>query len=297
MVALLYYLSLPVLYFLSILPFWWMYRLSDLLYLLLYYLVRYRRKVVYQNLRNSFPDKSEVEISAIARRFYRYLCDLILETFKTLTIGEETLRKHVEFDSTIFRQFYERGQSVIIVMGHFGNWELGGARFALEPIHQLFVIYHPLKEKHFEGLIRHMRMRLGNDLYAMNRALKGMLSDRDKVTATAFIADQTPSSVKAAYWMEFLNQDTPIFQGTEKIAAKLRYPVVYISVRRRKRGLYCIDSEVLFEHSEKTAPGEISEAHTRRLEKDILEQPEIWLWTHRRWKRKRPAAVLETSAD
>ncbi len=294
MQAIVYYLTLPILYFLSILPFWLLYRLSDLMFVLLYYVVRYRRKVVSTNLTNSFPEKSPEEIARISRKFYRYFCDLILESLKTLTIGERSLRKHLLFANTeLFEKYYEQGQSLIIVMGHFGNWELGGARFSLEPIHQLIVIYHPFKNPYFEGLIRHMRMRLGNGLYPMKTAFRDMVKDRDKVTATAFIADQTPSNANA-HWMQFLNQDTPVFQGTEKIAAKMNYPVVYISVRRIRRGLYSIEPELLFETPRDTAPGEISEAHTRRLERDIQEHPEIWLWTHRRWKRKREKqAVLQ----
>lgn len=285
--AVLYYFSLPFLYGFSLMPFWLLYRFSDLTFLILYHLIGYRKKVVTTNLTNAFPEKSKQEILEIRRKFYRYFCDLIFESLKTLTISPRSLRKHIKFeDPSLFQQFYDTGQSVIVVMGHFGNWELAGARFALEPIHQLFVIYHPLKNQYFENLIYRARTRLGNGLYAMKNALRGMLSDRSKVTATAFIADQTPSN-QNAHWMEFLNQDTPVFAGTEKIARKLKYPVIYISVKRPKRGIYTIEPELLFEHPEETTETEISQKHTKRLQQDIHQQPEIWLWSHRRWKRKR----------
>jgi len=285
--ALVYYISLPFIYGISLLPFFLLYRISDIIFVLLYYVIGYRKKVVWNNLKNSFPKKSSKEILQIQRKFYRYFCDLILETLKTLTIQPAALRKHILFeDYSLFEKYYQENQSVIVVMGHFGNWELAGARFSLEPIHTLYVIYHPLSNPYFEKLIYHMRTRLGNKLYPMKGAFKGMLQDRGKNTATAFIADQTPSP-KNAYWTTFLNQDTPIFTGTEKLASKLKYPVIYISVNRVKRGLYKITPELLTSQPETTSPGEISELHTRKLEQDILEQPEIWLWTHRRWKHKR----------
>lgn len=291
MIAFFYYLSLPFLYGLSYLPFWVLYRISDLLFVFIYYVIGYRKKVITTNLTNAFPEKSTQEIGKIRRDYYRYFCDLILETLKSLTVSPDVLRKHILFENTeLFQKYYDAGQSVIVVMGHFGNWELAGARFALEPIHQLFVIYHPLKNPYFERLIVKARTRLGNGLYPMKTAFKGMVADRKKTTATAFIADQTPSPT-GAHWMEFLNQDTPVFTGTEKIAKKLKFPIIYISVKRPKRGFYTIEPELLFAHPDQTADGEISEIHTRRLEQDIRDQPEIWLWSHRRWKHKRPEGV------
>lgn len=285
--AVVYYIFLPVLYLLSLLPFWALYGISDFLFFVVYRIAGYRKKVVYQNLKNSFPEKSEAELNAIMYKFYAFFCDLIVETLKTLTIGEKALRKHISFDDvTLFEKYSKEKQSVIIVMGHLGNWELGGARFSLLPYHRLYVIYHPLSNKNFNNLIVHMRTRLGNRLYAMSEVLRGMVRDRGELTATAFIADQTPQP-NGAYWTTFLNQDTPVFTGTEKIAQKFKYPVIYLSINRPKRGRYTMECELLVEKPELTAENEISELHTKRLEKDIIENPEIWLWTHRRWKHKR----------
>lgn len=288
MSALVYYIALPFIYLLSILPFWLMYRLSDFAFVIVYYLLGYRKKIVLNNLRKSFPEKSEAEIQAIAKRFYQYFCDLILETIKTLTISRETVRKRLKFENTAaLKEYYQKKQSVILILGHWGNWELAGARFGVEPgLHQLFVIYHQLKNKQFDQLVYHMRTRLGNKLYEMKKTLRGMVADRREVTATAFIADQTPSH-ENVFWHNFLHQDTPIFMGPEKIARKFNYPVFYISVRREKRGYYAIESELLFDNPKETEGNEISIRHTKRLEEDIQSQPEIWLWTHRRWKHKR----------
>jgi KDO2-lipid IV(A) lauroyltransferase len=293
MKALVYYISLPLIYLISLMPFWLIYRISDLLFVLIYGIIGYRKKVVYKNLRNSFPEKTEAEIKKIQRDFYRYFFDLIVETVKTLTITPNTLRKRLAFDDTsIFKKYFDKNQSIIIVMGHYGNWELGGARFAIEPFHKLNVVYHPLQNKHFDQLIYHMRTRLGNGLYAMKNTLRGMVSDRKNTMATAFIADQTPSP-HGAYWMEFLNQDTPVFTGTGKIANKFNYPVVYASVNRIKRGKYAITIEELCENPKDLDPEQIVELFTKRLEQDIRDQPEIWLWSHKRWKHKRPTKAID----
>ena len=172
-------------------------------------------------------------------------------------------------------------------MGHLGNWELCGAYFSQLPLHPLYVIYHPLNNKHFDRLFYRMRTRLGVRLYPMKSAFRGMVKDRRKLTATAFIADQTPSPSNA-HWMTFLNQDTPVFKGTETIARKLDYPVIYLSVIRERRGFYKINSELLTGHPGELSENELTELHTRRLEKDIIAYPETWLWSHRRWKHKRP---------
>ncbi len=288
MAAITYYLVLPFIYVVSWLPFRALYLLSDFLYLIIYKVLGYRTKVVRTNLENSFPDKSPQEIRQIQDRFYRYFCDLILETIKTLTVTPRSLKKRVKYGNVeAFEKMYKENRSVIIVMGHYGNWELAGARFSQGPYHQLYVIYKPLRNQYFDRLLYHMRTRLGNRLYATKETFKGMVRDRHELNATAFIADQTPS-VKGAYWTTFLNQDTPVFTGTAKIAKKLNYPIIYISVSQPKRGFYEINSELLIENPVSLPEDQISELHTRRLEQDILQNPDIWLWTHRRWKHKRP---------
>lgn len=294
MKAVIYYITLPFIYLLSVLPFPLLYGLSDVFFVVMFYGVGYRKALVLENLRNSFPEKNETELLIIRKKFYKHLCDLFLETFKTLTIGKSAMLKHCYFNTeakALFERLAADKKSVILVMGHQGNWEWAGNTFSAEINSQLYVIYHPLANKYLDGLMYKMRTRFKTRLIAMKDTFKEMASRRSEVNTTAFIADQTPSAPGNAYWTTFLNQDTPVFLGTERIARKLNYPVVYAFVRKVKRGHYEISAELLVENPATTRDGEITELHTRRLEQDINSQPETWLWSHRRWKHKRPVQV------
>ncbi len=293
MKAVAYYLVLPLFYLIAWLPYPLFYGLSDILFFLVYYVFGYRKKVVMQNLRNSFPEKSEEELQKISKKFFRYLCDLILETFKTLSFSKDQAINSCAFDEStkkLFDNYYAEKKSVIIVMGHSGNWEWAGNTFSLSCKQQLYVIYHPLTNKYFDGLMIKLRTKFGTKLTPMRDTFRDMVKNKDEINSTAFIADQTPAP-ESAYWTTFLNQDTGVFWGTEKIAKKMNYPVVYTTIKRIKRGKYSVHAETLFETPKDTADGEITEAHTKMLERDIREQPEIWLWSHRRWKHKKPSKV------
>lgn len=267
-----------------------MYIVSDFFYVLLFYVFGYRRKVVFQNLKASFPDKTESELLLLQKQFYRYFCDLFLETFKTLTISKENMLRHCSIEEkslVLLNKLAEQGQSVLLVLGHKGNWEWAGNSFSLSCRHQLYVIYHPLRNQYFDRLMYKMRTRFGTRLISMNDTFKEMLRSKDELSATAFIADQTPQP-NNAHWMSFLNQDTPVFLGAEIIATKMKRPVLFVAVQRVKRGYYkiTIDEEDVF-YPNDYSKGGLTEAHTKKLEADIRTQPETWLWTHRRWKHKR----------
>jgi KDO2-lipid IV(A) lauroyltransferase len=283
-----YYFALPFIYLLSMLPMKVVYAVSDFMYLVVFYGFKYRRDVTETNLRNAFPEKSETEIQAISRAYFHYLCDLMLETFKTLTISKKEALKRCRFhDTALFDKLYSEQKSIILVLGHLGNWEWAGTSMTLDTDYQLYVIYHPLKDKNFDKLIYKMRTRFGTKLIPMKNTLRDMIKNKVEISATAFIADQTPNPVNA-YWTTFMNQDTPVFEGTEKVATMLKYPVVFCWLKRIKRGYYEIHTELLVENPVGMKYGEITEKFTRRLEEEIREQPETWLWSHRRWKHKRP---------
>ncbi len=293
--TLLHLLSLPFLYGVAFLPFRALYLLSDLMCFIVHRTIGYRREVVLTNLRNSFPGKSQAEIDNIAAGFYRWFCDLTLETLKMLTLTPDGIRERVGFSGIdILRNYAREERSIILVLGHYGNWEWAGARYAQEQgVPPLHVIYHPLTNARVDRTIHHMRTRHGIHLYPMREAGKLMIRDRDRLTATAFIADQTPSPSRA-YWMTFLGQDTPVFQGTEALSKKLDQPVVYISISRPRRGYYHMHAETLVAEPSALPLGAITEAHTQRLEADIRNYPDLWLWTHRRWKHSRSKSQATT---
>lgn len=287
MQAISFYLTYPFIYLIASLPFGVLYKVSDILYYLLR-LTGYRQKVVLTNLRNSFPDKGPSEIEALSKAYYRYLCDLILETLKTLKMTEQESRDHCTFhDKEWLNRLFEEKKSFIIVMGHQGNWEWAGPSFTLNTPFQLVVIYRPLTNIYFEKMMVGMRTRFGTRITPVNLTLRDMVANRKQITATAFIADQTAPHDKA-YWTTFLHQDTAVFTGPEKLATKFDYPVVYMNVSRPRRGHYEVTPELLFEHPKETTENEISEAFMKRLEKEIILDPTIWLWSHRRWKHTRP---------
>lgn len=259
------------------------------MYVLLYHVIAYRKDVVYENLKKSFPEKSEDEIKLISKKYYKHLCDLFVETFKILTISKRSLLKRCPLDESakkVFDQLTETKSNCILVLGHQGNFEWAGHTMNMKCQQKLHVIYHPLSNKHFDGLMLKMRTRTGTKMIPMKDTFREMVALKSELNITTFLADQTPAP-EFAYWTTFLNQDTPVFQGTEKIAKKLDYPVVYGLIKKEKRGYYKLHASMLVENPKSTQPGEITECFTRKLEEDIREQPETWLWSHRRWKHKR----------
>lgn len=283
-----YYLALPFIYLLAFLPFRAMYAVSDFLFFLLFHVVGYRRKVVEQNLRNSFPNKTEQEIQTLSKKYYSYLCDLILESLKKININEKEALEHCRFmNAELLERFYNENKSVILLMGHYGNWEWAGSSFSLSNKQPLYVVYKPLSNPYFEKLMCKTRTMFGTRLIKMDNTLRDIINLKNDCSAFAFIADQTPAP-EHAYWTQFLNQDTPLFLGAEKIARKMNYPVLFVNIVRVKRGYYEIHTEVVSENPRETAENEITEAYVRRLEQEIVKMPETWLWSHRRWKYTRP---------
>lgn len=285
--GILYYtILLPLFYFLSILPLRLLYVFSDVLYLFAYYILKYRRRIVLKNLQNAFPEKSDQEIVEISKKFYHYLCDLIVETIKLLTISKKSLIKRCQFkDLSIFDNLYQKNQSFVIVMGHFGNWEWGGASMSAQTKPQLLAIYKVLNNRYIDKLMQHIRTRMGGKAIPMQETLRAMLENKKMVTGTAFIADQV-ADPRYAFWTSFLNQPTAVYLGAEKIAKKLNYPVIYAAVHKVRRGYYNIDLTLLVSDPKNTHEGYITALHTKMLEKDILKQPHTWLWSHKRWKHK-----------
>ncbi len=291
MKAISYYCSLPFIYLLAGMPFPLVYILSDVMFVVLYYIIGYRKQVTLSNLRNSFPDKGEKEINQIAFKYYRHLCDIILETFKLLGMRRSEVLKRCRINN--YEMYYDilsQQRSIIVALGHQGNWEWLGAATAARGDGILQVIYKPLHNPYFDKLTKKIRSRFGATPIPAKDILRRMIEMRGTLTTTAFIADQTPPP-ESAYWLSFMNQDTPVFIGTEKMARKFNYPVVFAAMRKIKRGYYEVDVIKVCEEPAETEQGYITTLHTKILEEQIIKQPETWLWSHKRWKHQRPATI------
>lgn len=281
----LYYVVLKPL---SYLPLSVLYPISDFLYFLVYQIFGYRKKVVYQNIKNSFPTKTETELLKIQSEFYRHLCDVIVESMRLFSITkEEAKRRFKIINPEILDKFYEDNQSVILVGGHYNNWEITGTCIDMYSPHQVAGIYNPLSNKFFEKVFAESRTKFGVELITRAMVPRAFVKNRNRAMMTVFGADQSPTFSKQVHWMQFMNQETAVHVGTEIFAKKFNQPVVFIRVDKVKRGNYEGRYEVICINSKDTKDGEITELHTRMLEKIINEKPQYWLWSHKRWKRKK----------
>ena len=283
-----YFFIIPI----SLLPFPVMYGLSNVLYYLFYYVIGYRKEVVLQNLRNSFPEKTAAEREEIARKFYRHFCDLLLESLKAFTISDKEVRKRMVIRNTdILDHYYEQKRSVIIATGHYNNWELFVLALAAPLKHKAIAIYKPLTNAFFDNKMKEMRTKYGLKMISTKFVKRVFEEEKNNLTATTFGFDQAPAYAEKSHWMTFLNQDTGIMIGAERFAKFYDYPVVYCHVRKDKRGHYSFWFSEACDQPKKTANGEITEKITRMLEAEIINEPEYYLWTHKRWKYGRPAKV------
>lgn len=260
--------------------------LSDFLRWLGFRVLGYRKEVVMKNLRNSFPEKSEQELNQIAWKFYQNLFDVMIESLAFVRINKQTILDRVELhDLEVIEKYRKSGQAYILVGGHNGNWEWAGQRMHLAG-HEINVLYHPLSSKWFDWWMFTIRSRFGVQPVPMQSILRVMVAQKNDFDCYAFIADQTPSS-ENCHWMEFLNQDTPVFLGVEKMAKKFNLPVVFSDVYRVGRGRYVLGYRLVTDKPQEEPDFFITETHTRLLEQQIHKQPEAWLWSHRRWKHSR----------
>ncbi len=273
------------------LPFWGIWLLSDLLGFVLNHVVSYRKKVIHENLRNSFPEKKDVEIQQIAYQFYRHFSDILLESVKGLTLSKaEIQRRFVYRNPEIFHPLFETEQSAILLGSHFGNWEWGVLSFPLAVKHRVLGVYKPLKNKPLETYLNSLRKQWGLSLTDMAHTGRAVVNLRGRPTICVLIADQTPSDIHNAHWVTFLYQDTPFLHGMDKLARQTGYPVFYFEIERVRRGFYQVSFTELCLTPKTFSEGEITRLYAERLEATIRKSPANWLWSHRRWKRKRPAA-------
>lgn len=272
---------------LSLLPLSVLYLLADVAYVLLYHVIRYRKKVVYENLNNAFPEKAPEEIKQIAKKYYKHLSCLIVEIIKTVNISKAELKARFLFKNLhLINDYHQQGISTLICSAHYGNWEWGTLALGLHAKAEMYPIYKPVSNETFEKWFMDIRTRFGNHMIPMRQTLRALNASKDRPTMFCFANDQTPLRDESTYWVNFLNQPTAILLGLEKIAVKTNRPIFYMRVKVLRRGYYEVDCVPLCLKPAETQAHEITNLHVRLLEEIIREEPAYWLWSHRRWKHK-----------
>lgn len=288
-----YYLIYSFLWIVALLPYRLLYVLSDILYLIIYHILGYRKKVVRQNLKNSFPSYDSVELNKIEKRFYKNLSDIVVETIKLLHVRPNQVRKRFHFTNPeVINELVGQNKSVFLAFGHSSNWEMMVHALSFEFDLPVIALYKKISSPVFDSLMKHIRMQWGKvGLFESQTAYRQLVGIKEKPHLIYILGDQTPPGLEADYWTQFLHQDTPFFNGLEKMAKSLGHAVVYFESTRTGRGKYSLTAISICENGKETAQDEIIEKYVRLLENTIRQQPDNWLWSHRRWKhqRKKPA--------
>jgi len=270
------------------LPLRVLYVFSDFFYLIIYYIVGYRKKVARKNIEKSFPEKSKKELRRIERRFFRYFCDLFIETFYEMHMSEKEVLQRMDLgDIDLIMEQYAKGRSIMLMSAHYGNWEWASA-FALKLPEdmQIYNVYKRLNNKKFDNFMLEIRSKFKGQSVEIHNLLRTMVNLRKegRVSVFGMISDQSPWVGNINHWNTFLNQDTPVITGTEQLAKKFDYPVFYIHIHRVKRGYYKFEYIPVSLEPTLTSEFEISNKYMEILEQKIKAVPEYWLWTHNRWK-------------
>ena len=248
----------------------------------------YRKSIIQSNLNNSFPNKSTQEKRRITKQFYKHFAQFLTEIIKMFCISKNSIRKRVQFkNKALIQYYYSEKKDVILVLGHYGNWEWGLLATSLVSDHEMVGIYKPLSSSFWNQQIKKLRSKFGATLVSMKESVRYLLKQSNKPRLIGMIGDQTPTKNEIDYWTTFLNQETAVFSGTEKLAKKLNCPVVFVHIDKIKNGYYEMSFELITENPQAHPEGEITILHTQKLEEKIKERPELWLWSHRRWKHSR----------
>ncbi len=273
----------------SHIPFWFLYGLSDFFYVIIFYVVEYRKKVIYTNLRNAFPEKSEKEIDQIARKFYSHFCDMSLESIKMHSLSSKQLKKRLSYSGfEKINQYFEEGKSIIVLGMHYNNWEWN-ASLQEYVKHQLMMIYNPVRNnQEMERFMLNMRERFGGKSVPVHLSARTALQfDRAERPGVLWLAADQTSFQTSKFWTTFMNQETAFFEGPDKIAVKTNQPVFFIHFQKKKRGHYHTEITELFPEPGKEKPETILMTYIEMCERIIKKEPQYWLWSHRRWKHKR----------
>lgn len=280
-----------IFYAVSLLPYWALYAISDFFYLLVYYVVGYRKKVVRKNITSSFPEKTEKEVLKIERGFYHWLCDYFVETVKLLSVSDKTLLRHIEFRNVEeLEKYYDKGQTCAAILGHYCNWELlsaTGLAFTRHKDAVCGLIYHPLRNKPFDELFKRLRQTKGGVCIPKKDILRYLVRYRreKRMWLFGYISDQSPKWENIHLWLPFLNHDTPVFTGGERIMRKMNDAVFYVDMERPRRGKYICTFRLITDSPAELPDNEVTIRFFQMLETTVRRDPRFYLWSHKRWRR------------
>ena len=283
-------------YALSLLPLWMHYLFSDILYLVLAYLLRYRHRVVWKNLKTSYPDKSDKELKTLQHQFYRHFCDILVETVKYTSITDKNIMRRMTFKGADkVAEILNSGQSVALLLGHYGNWEwVSSLVLWVRPLITnntvMGQIYHPLEIEVINRVVLKTRDRMKSDSVSMKETLRWIIGNKrdGRPTILGYINDQVPKWENIHHWLTFLNHpDTPVFTGIERIVHSQNQAAVYLDVKRVGRGRYDCEFQVITRDPSTMGEFELTDIYFQRMEQTINRAPQYWLWSHNRWKRTR----------
>ena len=284
-------------YAFSVLPFPVLYVVSDIFFFLVFYVFKYRRSVVQENIKNSFPEKKEEERRVIEKKFYKHLCDVVVETLKHLTLSKKSLRKRfLPLKDKVFDEYLKKKKNIILYTAHLGNWEWL-ASLSFDKKYKTFTFYQKLSSKYFNELMSLSRERFSVQAVESARGYRALATQKKEGVpiAVCMIGDQCPHEQSEKYWLDFLHQDTPFFVGVDKIAKKIEFSVFSLFVKKLRRGYYKPEVRFISDGVIYKDNYTIVEKYALFLEEAIQSQPHTWLWTHKRWKRKRKITPKDTA--
>lgn len=279
-----YYVIYGFLYLISLLPFFVVYRIADFFFIIIYYVLGYRKEVVMGNLRGSFPEKTEAELKEIARKFYVNFIDNWIETIKLLSISKKKLNKRISGNFEVFGQLYQTGKAVQANLGHFFNWEIMTLHAGINQPYTFLTVYLPQSSRIMNRLLLRVRARWGNPQLQSTNIARDIIPWRKKKYLLALGADQSPANPEDGYWLYFLNRPTVFLKGPEKFARIQNIPVVMMLTTRPRRGHYHFNYFLLAEDPKSLPDGELIRRYVQHLEENIRLQPDLYLWSHKRWK-------------
>ncbi len=266
-------------------PFVVLYKIADLLYYVFFYVLKYRKNIVLNNLRHSFPEKKEAEIQELAKKFYQHFADIMVEGIKGFSMSKaELLKRYKGVELSVLDKYFEQQQPIVAMGGHYGNWEWGVMCVGLQFRHKAIGIYKRVANRYIDAYLRRSREQFNMNLVHLRETKQAFEQEKNETAAYIMMSDQSPRSVRQAHWVDFLNRRTACLHGAEKYARQYNYPVVMYTVQRVRRGYYTFKVRELCTDSSTVTEGEITALFMQELEKIIVAQPEYWLWSHKRWK-------------